>query len=241
MIEYLDYFREFNLFSVCLRLTLAVAMGGILGLERGAKRRPAGFRTYMLISLGAALTMVLSQYETVMMATCWAELSADVGVRADVSRFAAQVINGVGFLGAGTIFISRHRDMKGVTTAAGLWASACMGLAVGAGFYECAVPASLMMFCCVRFLPWVEELIVTKIRNMNVYIEFTSLDEVGNVINLLKERNIHIHEIDVEESSESSMRQPSAILYIRFPVPQSHLEVLSAIRGLNGILTVHEI
>ena len=132
----LEYLREFHFASVMLRLLLAMIIGGCIGLERGRKRRPAGFRTYMLVCLGAALTVLLSQYEFTMVQGPWRELAQQIGIKTDVSRFGAQVINGIGFLGAGTILVTGHQQVTGLTTAAGLWASACTGLAVGAGFYE---------------------------------------------------------------------------------------------------------
>lgn len=122
MLDAFGYLRELNTASVLLRLTLAMFLGGMIGLERGFKGRPAGFRTYLIVCLGAALTMLLSQYHYVMMETAWAELAVSIGVRTDVSRFGAQVINGIGFLGAGTIIVTGRQQVKGLTTAAGLWA-----------------------------------------------------------------------------------------------------------------------
>ena len=149
----LDYLRQMNMVTVMVRLTMAMLFGGLIGLERERKRRPAGFRTYMLVCLGAALTMLLSQYESYMVTHDWAELAAEIGIRTDVSRFGAQVINGIGFLGAGTIIVTGRQEVKGLTTAAGLWASACMGLAIGAGFYECVILGFLLIFLSIRLLP----------------------------------------------------------------------------------------
>lgn len=134
MDDIIAYLREMNMASVLFRLVLAMFAGGILGLERVRKRRPAGSRTYMLVSVGAALAMLLGQYEFAMVTGPWAEAAAEIGQRVDVSRFGAQVINGIGFLGAGTILVTGRQQVKGLTTSAGLWASACMGLAIGAGF-----------------------------------------------------------------------------------------------------------
>ena len=96
-----------------LRIILALLMGGLIGMERERKRRPAGFRTYMLVALGAALTVILSQYLDYMINNPWAEISASIGVKTDASRFGAQVINGVGFLGAGTIIVTGRQEVKG--------------------------------------------------------------------------------------------------------------------------------
>lgn len=128
----IDYLRELNLASVFLRLTLAMFFGGMIGIEREKKRRPAGFRTYMLVCLGATLTGIISQYNYVMINTVFADIASEIGRNTDVTRIGAKVIGCVGFLGAGTIIVTDRQEVKGLTTAAGLWASACMGLAIGA-------------------------------------------------------------------------------------------------------------
>ena len=106
MTETIAYLREFHFASVVLRLALAMLLGGCIGLERERKRRPAGFRTYMLVCLGAALTVLLSLYEYTLITGPWSALAAELGMKTDVSRFGAQVINGIGFLGAGTILVT---------------------------------------------------------------------------------------------------------------------------------------
>lgn len=118
---------------------MALFFGGLIGMERGSRHKAAGFRTYMLVCLGAALTMLLGQYQSEMLDVYWIECANVTGMRTDVTRFSAQVINGIGFLGAGTIIVTGHQAVKGLTTAAALWASACMGLVIGAGYYECVV------------------------------------------------------------------------------------------------------
>ena len=145
MTETIAYLREFHFASVVLRLALAMLLGGCIGLERERKRRPAGFRTYMLVCLGATLTVLLSLYEFTMVTGPWSDICAEIGIKTDVSRFGAQVINGIGFLGAGTILVTGRQQVKGLTTAAGLWASACTGLAVGAGYFSASACSQLWM------------------------------------------------------------------------------------------------
>lgn len=130
MENYLDYLRQLNFESMALRIILAMIMGGVIGYERELKHRPAGFRTYMLVALGSAVTVILSQYLDLMLSTGWADSLREnqVGNRTDVVRIGAQVINGIGFIGAGTILVTSRNEVKGLTTAAGLWASACMAL-----------------------------------------------------------------------------------------------------------------
>jgi Uncharacterized membrane protein len=121
--ELTNYLREVNTASIILRLTLATICAGIIGLERGRKKRPAGLRTHILVCIGATLIMITGQY-----------MRDILHIQDDVSRMGAQVISGIGFLGAGTIIVVGRNEVKGLTTAAGLWACACMGLAIGIGF-----------------------------------------------------------------------------------------------------------
>lgn len=179
MDEIILYLRDFNFASVAARLVLAMMFGGMLGMNRAKKRRAAGFRTYMLVCLGATLAMLLGQYETELLMLHWGNVVDPAGNRVDVVRFGAQVINGIGFLGAGTVIVTGRQEVKGLTTAAGLWASACAGLAIGAGFYECALVALILMWITVKLLPEVEDYIISKARHMNIYVEFNSMNAIG--------------------------------------------------------------
>lgn len=241
MIGMLSHLREFTVYSVVLRLVLAMLFGGLIGLERGRKGRAAGFRTYMLVCLGAALTMLLSQYEYFMVTHTWAETAAEIGLRTDVSRFGAQVINGIGFLGAGTIIVTGRQEVKGMTTAAGLWASACTGLAVGAGFYECVLLAFLLISLVIRVLPAVENYVVENARNMNIYVEFESLDDVGEILNRIKSQNVQIYDVEIDHGRREKSQNPSAVFSIRLNQKLIHTQVLAAISELETVLTIDEI
>ena len=241
MIEVLEPLRELSTVSVLLRLVLAMLFGGMIGLERGKKGRAAGFRTYMLVCLGAALTMLLSQYEYYMLTHDWAELAAEIGLRTDVSRFGAQVVNGIGFLGAGTIIVTGRQEVKGMTTAAGLWASACTGLAIGAGCYECVLLACLLISLVIRVLPHVENYVVENARNMNIYVEFNSLDDVGDILNRIKSQNVQIYDVELNHGREEKSRHPSAVFSFRLNQKQMHTQVLAAIAELESVRTIDEI
>ncbi len=258
MMEGLAYLREMNVASVLLRLTVAMLFGGFIGLERERKRRPAGFRTYMLVCLGAALTMLLSQYESYMVTHAWHETAMEIGLRTDVSRFGAQVINGIGFLGAGTIIVTGKQEVKGLTTAAaiivtgkqevkglttaaGLWASACMGLAIGAGFYECVLLGFLLILLTNRLLPFVEDAIIESARNMNIYVEFQTLDNLGDIIARIKSQGGQIYEVDLDRGREERSKNPSAVFSIRLPGRHYHVRVLAAISELESVYTIDEI
>ena len=191
----LDYLRQFNMASVLLRLTLAVVCGGLIGVNREHKRRPAGFRTYMMVCMGAALSMILGQYEDAILHSLISDAFGAVGQPSDVTRFGAQVINGIGFLGTGTILITEQREVKGLTTAAGLWATACMGLAIGAGFYEGVALSFACIFLSIKVLPYAEMFLLSRSRNMNLYVELVSLERLRDFIALMKAVGIQIFDV----------------------------------------------
>ena len=224
-----------------LRLTLAMFFGGMIGIEREKKRRPAGFRTYMLVCLGATLAGIISQYNYVMINTVFADIASEIGRNTDVTRIGAKVIGGVGFLGAGTIIVTDRQEVKGLTTAAGLWASACMGLAIGAGFYECVILAFLLMFLCIRLLPYLENYMVERARNMNLYIEYTSFDNIGLIIGKIKAQGAQIYEVNIDRSSERKGQYPSAVFTIRLAPNTHHAQVIAAISELDDVMTIDEI
>ena len=184
-----DALRQMTPESVLFRLALAMLFGGMIWMERGRKGRAAGFRTYMLVCLGSALTMLLGQYEYEMLRSSWAAVAEKVGPRIDVGRFGAQVINGISFLGAGTIIVTGRQEVKGIRCA--LLSDKMSArlprqhndtnmLAIGAGFYECVLLAFLLIPLVTRAPPYVESYIVENARNMNIYVEFRSLDDVGD-------------------------------------------------------------
>ena len=236
----IDYLRELNFVSVALRLLLSAVIGFSLGMERGRKRRPAGCRTYMLVCMGATLTLLLSQYEYYMLTNRWYDLALEIGLRTDVSRFGAQVINGVGFLGAGTILVTGRREVKGLTTAAGLWASACMGLAIGAGFYECVALGTVLIFLSMRFLPTIENMMVERAPFLNIYVDFESLDNIGAIIGRIKEQNSQILDVEIDHGRGEGSGNPSAAFSLRLPRHQPHSDVLVSVSGLDCVYTVEE-
>lgn len=231
----MNYLHNFNSISVLVRLSMAILFGGIIGLERGRKKRGAGFRTYMLVCLGATLTMILGQYLQELISNTLKNTTLSI----DVSRFGAQVINGVGFLGAGTVIVTGKQQVKGLTTAAGLWASACMGLAIGAGFYMCVVTAFFLILIVVRVLPSIEAFIVDHSRNMNFYLEFEAWDDIGHIINEIKANNAQIYEVELSRESENGM--PSAMFVVRMPKRQPRAKLLLSLAEVECIHLIEEI
>lgn len=228
--------REPGLLSATVRLSLAVLCGGIIGLDRGRKRRPAGFRTHMLVCMGAALTMMIGQY----IATLLLNYDSFTGTT-DVSRFGAQVINGIGFLGAGTIIVTSRQEIKGLTTAAGLWASACMGLAIGAGFYLGAVLGCVLIFISITFMRRIEGFILARARNMNIYVELVDINDIGLVIDMVKSSGIRIYDIEINKASPYVGAYASAVFSMRLPEKQPHSEIIAKLASIKTIRSLEEI
>ena len=127
-----------------IRIFIAAMLSGAIGLEREYRAKEAGFRTHFLVGLGSALFMVLSAHG-------FGDVAISEATRHDVSRIAAQVVSGIGFIGAGCIIFQKHA-VRGLTTAAGLWVAAAIGMTAGAGMYAVAAAATLMVIVCLELV-----------------------------------------------------------------------------------------
>lgn len=241
MMEGLAYLREMNVASVLLRLTVAMLFGGFIGLERERKRRPAGFRTYMLVCLGAALTMLLSQYESYMVTHAWHETAMEIGLRTDVSRFGAQVINGIGFLGAGTIIVTKRNQIKGLTTAAGLWTSACAGLAFGIGLYEVAAPACLSIFVIFTVLHELDFRMRRKSRQIDAFVELRKNTSIRDFLASVREQNFDPSNLLLQPDSAESIDSVTFTITLKSRVARSHEESMCLLRTLGSVSYIEEL
>ena len=172
----LMYLEEINLVSATLRIVLATLLGGCIGMDRGRHGRAAGARTHILVSLGACITTLLGFYAM-----------TRFSLTSDPLRMGAQVVSGIGFLGVGTIMIRSHMQVTGLTTAAGMWTTACIGLAIGAGFYWVALIAFLMVMLTFSLLSRLEHKLIGK-DNGAYYIEVTDLPTARELYNAMDER-----------------------------------------------------
>ncbi len=241
MLNCLAYLRELNFESLALRLLLAMVCGGIVGLERKKHHKAAGFRTYMLVCLGSSLTMLLGQYQSAMLDSIWRDTSVEIGVRTDMTRFSAQVINGIGFLGAGTIIVTAHQEVKGLTTAAALWATACMGLVIGAGYYECVFIGFLLILLCLGVLNPLDTYCIQRSKNMNLYVEFETIDDIREIIIFLKHSRIQIFDIDLDYGTKELNQYPSAVLALKQERRESHTQLIASLFSLTCIRRINEI
>ncbi len=239
-LEKLRYMTADNvLWVTLLRLGVALLCGGLIGLERGRKRRPAGFRTHMLVCLGASLAMLISQYLSMMEGTYWSLLTAFTA-NTDVSRLGAQVINGIGFLGAGTIIVTGRQEVKGLTTAAGLWASACMGLAIGAGFVEGALIGCLLISITIILFTRLEYWLMIRARNINLFIEFEGADDLGAIIAAIKEQDVRIFDVEIQKEKKDKGTQ-GAVFSVRLPKRMRHTAFVATLAGVERIRAIEEL
>lgn len=200
-----DYYRELNMISLLLRFLTCIICGGMIGIEREWKHRTAGIKTHILVCLGAAVCMMTGQY-------VW-EYFASSGI--DPTRIGAQVVSGIGFLGVGTIIIKNNTEVKGLTTAAGLWVSACIGLAAGIGFFEIAVIGTLMVeliFFIVRQINMFEVVKETKIY---LYVEVKDVSNVKDLLNAIKQKDCNIFQMNIQPSGNSETGLVGVVLGIK--------------------------
>ena len=227
--------RSLNEWAVILRFLTATLCGGLIGIEREHKHRPAGFRTHILVCIGAASTMMTGQYLLTL-----SEI-LPYPVVSDPARLGAQVIAGIGFIGAGTIIVTKRRQVKGLTTAAGLWTSAIIGLAIGVGYYEVALYATFLMLVTEILLSRVDWWLHSHAKNINVYIEYTDVEKLSIIIGKLKELEIQVVDIEIAKERIKDEKNISAILSLQLPKSSSQNQVLTIISNIDGLRTVEEL
>ena len=204
-------------------------MGGILGLERGMKNRPAGLRTYMLVCVGSCLIMMTNQY--IFQATG----------TGDPTRMSAQVISGIGFLGAGTIVVTQHNQIKGLTTAAGLWACAAAGLALGIGFYEAAVAGSMAIFVILTLLQRMDDRMHRRGRLLDIYFELAKGYPLGDFMRAVRNMELDISSIRMEADTVLSDGSSAFIATVKAKRRLEHAGLLTQLRTLQGVVYLEEI
>lgn len=216
--------------DILIRMCLAVFCGAMIGMEREHKRRPAGLRTHMLICLGASMTTLTSQY-----------LLLNLGLYTDPARLGAQVIAGIGFIGAGTIIVTKRRQVKGLTTAAGLWASAIVGLCCGAGFYVGAVAAAILILVAEMLMSKLEWYVVSTARTVNIFVEYSDAETLTLIVDTLKNMNVSILDMELTKSSSKAGKNPCVTFSLGTSRKMRHDTIMNQLTGLRGVIIVEEL
>lgn len=221
-------FSDWTWQNLIVRMVTALVLGIVIGIDRGAKRRGGGARTTITVCLGAALVMLMEQYLE--------ELYPD---RLDISRIAAQVISGVGFLGAGSILVSGHQ-IKGLTSAASIWTCACIGLAVGIGFIDGAVLLTALWLVGVHLVPYIEERVYKYSRYLTLYIEVEDGKAITSVSRLFKESNCMVDSFYVDKPKAKGQHFQIVVTF-RLPRRIGRDEYFRTLQKIKGVVSVDEI
>lgn len=183
-----EFLREFNIISVIVRLFLAVLLSGLIGMERSKVGRAAGLRTHILVCLGATIASMTGLY-----------INSYYG-SGDATRIAAQVISGIGFLGAGTILVKNKSIVTGLTTSACVWAVGTVGIAVGYGFYEAAVMGALLIFFITKTFSSLDTKLRHDMKEVSIYVEFINVKSLNSALSSIQKLGIEIENIRLVQS-----------------------------------------
>ena len=224
MLPLFDPLRQITLISTAFRLFLACLCGAVIGLERSAKNRPAGFRTHMLVCLGAAISTMTGVY-----------MFTERHLLMDMSRMGAQVITGLGFIGAGTIIVTKKNTVKGLTTAAGIWATSAIGLAFGSGMYVIGVISTLLMYVVqhvlYRYFPHNN---ISMILNFRIHMNRN--DGLTEIMDILTAHRFHpMGETRLVSDGEGKWCLSFDSITHKNPYPG---EMIEKIKHLDGVLSV---
>lgn len=214
-------------FEALLRLTLALIAGGALGYERSSKRIDAGFRTHIIVCVSSCAIMLTNLH-----------LHFQYGL-GDLTRMPAQVVSGVGFLGAGCILITRQRRFKGVTTAAGLWSAACLGLCIGAGAYLISIFVLVTTLLTMTVFQEIENRFLARARYMRFYMELESASAITEILKYLRAHGMRVYDVDmVDRRFDSNV---AIVIDLRLKEKGYVQDVISELEQREGVVYVSEL
>ena len=225
MLHIFDSIRGISFAAVLIKLLLAFAIGTIIGLERSYHNKPAGFRTHILVVLGASIASLTGIY-----------LYVGLNLPTDVSRIAAGVVTGLGFIGAGTIIVTRKLKVKGLTTAAGLWTSGLIGLAVGSGFYEGGILGTLMVILVETYFNSLR----SKIRHapeFEIALSYYHREDLDRVMRYCKDHSTVITDLRITGSKDSKTAMYNALITLKSDNDLDQEEFTSQIEHMSGIIS----
>lgn len=227
-------FQKINLYTILIRIGLAVIIGGIIGIERNSKAQAAGFRTYILVCLGATMVMMTNQYVT------------ELYKLGDPTRMGAQVISGIGFIGAGAIIVTNNHRIKGLTTAAGLWAAAGIGLAIGIGFYEGAIACAFALILIMTLFQHFKRYIRKITPYVEFYAVFKSAHDYNQFLFYCGDHGIQINEIINGVESEMMYKltnecEVGCFVSVKNSTPGGYTAFIKELKEIKGVVYIEEV
>ena len=221
--------QQLNYPSIMIRILLSALIGCLIGLERESKNRPAGFRTYTLVSVGACLVMMTNQY------------MFGLYQSGDPARLGAQVISGVGFLGAGTILVTRNSQVRGLTTAAALWTSACVGLALGTGFYAGALVVGCVLLLVMILLRPLNDVLQRKNGFMRLYAHFGSSDDIDVFLRECTAQKVAVGDMQPLMQKDADKGGIVVLIEMRNVAEADHEMLIRKFSALHGVRYIEEL
>ena len=226
MLEFLAPLRELSFLSLVLRLLFATLCGTAIGLERSAKNRPAGFRTHILVCLGAAVAALTGHF-----------LYLGLNLPADVTRISGQVITGLGFIGAGTIIITQKKSIKGLTTAAVLWTTGIIGLAIGSGYFEGGIAGTVLVLLAETGFFRLAQTLQRK-PDFTVRILYNEKNALDQVLRWCKDHRISIRNLQIRSDEAESDARYVAEVMLRGNGDKDGM--LSSVKSMPGVIFAEE-
>ena len=223
MLALFDPVRGMDYLSILVRLLTAAFCGGIIGLERDLKSRPAGFRVHILVCLGGAVAAMTGHF-----------LYLGLGLPADITRIGAQVLSGMGFIGAGTILVTNNHSVKGLTTAAGIWTSGIIGVAVGGGFYEGGLLTTALLLLTQTLIARMDSHIHVRVKT-DVTLRYTESSALDAAVALCLEERLAVRNIRVRRDPENEGICIAAITLQGAMLTREQAETLRGIPGVESI------
>ncbi len=226
--------------SIIVRVVLASVVGILVGIERELSNHPAGMKTHSLVCLGAAITSIISQEISYDISSMM--VSADIGAKVDVSRIASGVVSGIGFIGAGAIIKSKDGSVvTGITTAATVWISGCMGLAIGMGYYRVTLIAFVMVMISTLFLKQFEERFIKNRGTRRLVIVLGNKSATLPLIeDYFDRKQIVVTSFDCVGSDEEEKRYYFCKYFLRIPKSVPFMTVIRDLAKLEDVCDIYE-
>ncbi|MCJ7834356.1 MgtC/SapB family protein [Cuneatibacter sp. NSJ-177] len=218
---------ELNGLTVLFRLTLSLSCGALLGFERLRKRRGAGVRTYILVCMASAMVMMTSQF-----------INQNLPYSTDTGRMGAQVISGIGFLGAGTILLTGQHRIRGITTAAGLWVSTCIGLALGIGFYFGGISLCIFSFFTMTAIGVYQDWFMRHSKRMQIYLVLEDVESMAKFMCYVRQHEMVILDFEIMNTGEAGAIGMTCL--VKAERGLSHGEMFSRLKACPEIWLMEE-
>lgn len=216
-----EFLSQFD-WSILIRILMAVFLGGLIGFERGRHGRAAGLRTHILVCVGSAMTALTGVF------------GAEYLGAGDPFRISAQVVSGIGFLGVGMILVRNRTLITGLTTAAGLWATATIGIAVGYGFYVGAIISAVLCFIVFTLLGHFEE---KKKSVTNLYLEISNTSATGSIVREVRDLLNHDVTVNITTPKSTAAERVGVLLLVKtFAIPEDKISEIEKIEGVAFVV-----